>query len=144
MSEIIFNFGGIDNVIQCQKDEKFKDICTKFKSKINAEEKDLYFMYNGTTILNEELTFNEIANSEDKLRNKMNILVNEIESGNNNNQKINNQYFVKSKNIICPECKEDIKLSINGYNLSLIGCKNRHEIDNIYFDKFEQTQMINN
>ena len=32
-------------------------------------------MYNGIIIQNEELTFNEIANSEDKKRNKMNILV---------------------------------------------------------------------
>ena len=35
-------------------------------------------MYNGSNIKNDELTFDEIANAEDKIRNKMNIKVNEL------------------------------------------------------------------
>ena len=52
-----------------------EDIFKNFKFKVKAEDKILIYMYNGITIQNEELTFNEISNSEDKKRNKMNILV---------------------------------------------------------------------
>ena len=83
-----------------------------------------------------------MANPEDKTRNIMNILVNAYEPEEAYN--IRDNFLIRSKNIICPECKEDIKFDIDGYNISLLGCKNKHEIDNIYFDKFEQTQMINN
>ena len=44
-------------------------------------------MYNGKTIDNDELTFNEIANFEDKRRNKMNILVIEGEASNRKSKK---------------------------------------------------------
>ena len=63
--------------IECTKDQKLKDIYSKFKNKVNAEDKLLYYIYNGSNIRNDELTFDEIANAEDKRRNKMNILVNE-------------------------------------------------------------------
>ena len=104
---MIFNYEGVDNKIQCTKEEKFKDICKKFRFKINEEQKEFYYMYNGTLIQNEELTFDEIANSEDKIRNKMNILVNKLEPENNIQDNSDN-YMIKSKNIICPQCKEDI------------------------------------
>ena len=75
--EITFTYNEINMTIECAKDQKFKDIYAKFKNKVNAEDKLLYYMYNGSNIQNDELTFNEIANVEDKRRNKMNILVNE-------------------------------------------------------------------
>ena len=96
-------------------------------------------MYNGITIQNEELTFNEIANSEDKKRNKMNFLVVEAEIP----SPPQSEYFIKSKSIICPECKEDIKFSIDDYIINLFECKNKHDIDNIFLDKFNSTQNIN-
>ena len=75
--EITFTYNGINMTIECTKDQKLKDIYSKFKNKVNAEDKLLYYMYNGSNIQNDELTFDEIANAEDKIRNKMNILVNE-------------------------------------------------------------------
>ena len=137
--EISFTFNGINTNIQCTKDIKFKDILKKFRYKIKGEEKSLFFMYNGTYIKNEELTFNEIANSEDKKRNKMNILVNEIEEDEQNHKK---EFIIKSKNIICPKCKEDIKFKIEEYNILLYGCKNNHEKDNIFFGEFDSTQNL--
>ena len=36
-----------------------------------------------------------------------------------------------SKDIICPECKENIILDIKNFNINLKGCKNKHEINNV-------------
>ena len=51
--------------------------------------------------------------------------------------------ITKSKNIICPECKEDIKFSIEDYVINLFECKNKHDKDNIFLDEFYSTQNIN-
>ena len=53
------------------------------------------------------------------------------------------QNIIKSKSIICPECKEDIKFSIDDYDINLFECRNKHDIDNIFLDKFDSTQNIN-
>ena len=97
-------------------------------------------MYNGNILKNEELTFNEVANPEDKKRNKMNILVVEGEG-----QPVQppQDYIIKSNNIICPECKEDIKFNIEDYVINLFECKNKHDKDNIFLDEFNTTQNIN-
>ena len=61
--EITFTYNGINMTIECTKDQKLKDIYSKFKNKVNAEDKLLYYMYNGSNIQNDELTFDEIANA---------------------------------------------------------------------------------
>ena len=45
--------------------------------------------------------------------------------------------------IICPECQEDIKFSIEDYVINLFECKNKHDINNIFLDEFDSTQNIN-
>ena len=108
-SQIELSYDGVNTTIQCRADEKLKDIFKNFKFKVKAENKMLIYMYNGNILKNEELTFNEVANPEDKKRNKMNILVVEGEG-----QPVQppQDYIIKSNNIICPECKEDIKFNI--------------------------------
>ena len=70
-NKVIITDEGRDFHIQCSKEEKMKDICNKYVSKINKNINTLIFMYGGK-IMNLELTFNEQANSFDKSRNKMN------------------------------------------------------------------------
>ena len=53
------------------------------------------------------------------------------------------EHNIKSKNIICPDCKEDIKFKIEDYVINLYECKNKHDIDNIFFNEFDSTQNIN-
>ena len=66
----------------------------------------------------------------------MNILVIKME--------IQPEMIIRSKNIICPECNRDIKMKINNrYNIDLYDCINNHKFNNISFDEFEKTQMIN-
>ena len=65
MSKVIFLFNGLEIIIQCNKDEKMKEICKRFALKTNNEINNIYFLYNGNKI-NEELKFNEQAKKEDK------------------------------------------------------------------------------
>ena len=125
--EITFTYEGINTTIECTKDQKFKDIIAKFKHKANAEGKLLYYMYNGTIFQKYELTFDEIANAEDKRRNKMNVLVNDLIQDEPNPAPI--ECIIKSKDIICPDCKENIKLKFDEYNIVLSGCRNKHDKD---------------
>ena len=138
MSEVEFNFEGNINRIQCNKDEKMEDICLKFATKIGIDIDQLYFLYSSRP-LNLELSFDECLNNEDKERNKMNILANRIFNENNEN-KITS--FFKSKEIICPKCGENAKIKIENYKITLFGCKNNHETNNIFLNEFENTQNV--
>ena len=136
MFEIAFNYNGNTTIIQCNKEEKMKQIFNKFKQKSGLDINSLYFVYSGNKITNDELNFEMIANNEDKLRRRMNIIVNDKNSFGSNSS------IIKSNFIICPKCDENIKLIINDYKIFLYECKNNHEIDNISLNKFEETQKI--
>jgi len=83
------------------------------------------------------MSFEDLSNQNDKLRSKMNILVNDTNLG------IEKEIVIKSKNLICPICQELIKMDLHDYNIFLYDCKNRHEIDNILLNEFEDKQRIN-
>ena len=137
MAEVEFIYNGTKTIIQCNLNEKMKDIYKRFKDKIGLNNKNLYYSYNGQVRIDEEKKFEEIANDEDKRRKKMNIIVfdNLIET--------KKTEIIKSKNIICPECKENIRMNINEYKINLLKCKNGHNKENILLDEFEETQNIN-
>ena len=138
MSKAILNYKGQETTILSKKGEKMKDILKKFCKKIQKDSNKLYIIYDGK-IVNEELTFDEILNSDDKERNVMNALVDEIEEFN----EPNNGNIIKSKNIICPKCKENILIKFDDYNVNLFHCKNGHELNNLSIKDFESTQYIN-
>ena len=77
MSEVIFNYKGVQNIIQCQPDSKMEDICNKYAIKISKDISEVAFLYNGNQ-LKQDLTFIEQANRIDKERNKISILVTDI------------------------------------------------------------------
>ena len=43
MSKVTFIFDGTETIIQCQKDEKMKDICQRYVNKIKKIYIHLYF-----------------------------------------------------------------------------------------------------
>ena len=53
-----------------------------------------------------------------------------------------NTSIIKSKYIICPKCKENINFKIINYKICLYECKNKHRINNIIFNEFEKTQLL--
>ena len=137
MAQIEFCYNGEKTSVQCRTNEKMKDIILTYKNKLELDlNKELLYIYDRKEEINEELTFEEIANSEDKKRNKMNILVLEKE------MEKKDKDIIKSKNIICPECKENIKMEIKDYKINLFDCKNGHKFENLLLNQFEETQNI--
>ena len=119
MVQVEFQYNGLCTIIQCKEDEKLSEICNKFISKSHLNENNINYVYDGKggKQFDKNLTFNQIANYFDKARKKMNILVISNEKNTNIN---NNNGLIKSKNIICPECGEDIKIkNIENYKIDL-------------------------
>ena len=140
MSKIQFSFDGEDIIIPCRKEDKIKNIFSKFSSNVKIDINSLYFLYGGVQLINLELTFYEQANSIDKERNEMNILVYEFKKSNiisEVNSKINPRI------IKCPKCGEDCIIKIKDYKIKLYDCKNWHETNNIFLDEFENIKNIN-
>ena len=135
MVEIDFFYNGMKTMIQCNDDDKMKDIMHKFSTKLDVDLNTIYFLYNGG-LLNEELSFNEQASEQDKKKQLMTIVVNEV------CETITNEKFKQSEDTICPKCKEPIRISISDYKISLFDCKNHHRLDNIPLNEFEKTQNI--
>ena len=125
MSKIIFNFKGNEATILCKKDESFKNLIRRLAEKIQINKNKIYCIYCGK-IVNEDLNFDQLAKSEDKNRNIMNVLVEEIEEF----KDTSSENIVKSKNFICPKCKENILISFDDLNINLYKCKNGHELNN--------------
>ena len=134
MAEIEFNYEGSKINIQCNPEEKIEEIINKFIAKIGKNKSELYFLYGGG-ILNENLTFNTHINEEDKIRNKMSIIVN-----NNLDNDENEESLKKSKYIICPKCKESARILIDKYQIEIYECKNGHKEKYISINDFEETQ----
>ena len=134
MAEIIFKYNGIDTLIQCQIQDKFKNICQKFCIKSQNNINNLIFIYGGE-ILNLDLEFNQVANQIDKINLKMNILVYD------KNTNIKNEKIIKSKDIICPKCGEKCIIDFREYKIVLNNCKNKDE-SIISINEFEKTQNI--
>ncbi len=82
MSEVDFYYNGKNINIQCDKCDKLKEICKKFSTKVGINENSLAIIYNGDIITNTEFTFEQLANIDDKKRNKMNVLVSQTNSSN--------------------------------------------------------------
>ena len=118
--ETLFIYEGQEISIQCNEEDKMKDIINKFKRKIKEGDNNLSFIYNENKIIN------------DKNENKINILV--------KNDK--NEKEIISNEIICPECKENILINIKDYTIDLYECKNGHQIENILLNEFENLQKI--
>ena len=72
-SEVIFSFDGNETIIQCNENDKIKDIFSRFINKRMIDGNDVYCLYSGTKMnLQQDLTFINLANTEDKSRKKMN------------------------------------------------------------------------
>lgn len=100
---IDFQYNGGTITIQGKDNESMKTFYERFANKaaINIKEKELIFSYNGNWNNNfdENKTFLQTANSEDKSRKKMVILVAE-----NKDEEPKNDLLIKSNDIICPTC----------------------------------------
>ena len=75
MANVDFSYNGANLTIQCNKYDKMGTIFQKFFIKSGLIPNSVYFIYSGNGNINRELTFEQIANRDDKNRRRMNILV---------------------------------------------------------------------
>ena len=133
MTLIELSYNGNNIVIQCDINDKMKEIINKYILKTSIDKNSGIFLYSGNRI-DEELKLSEII--EENKNEKIQILVNSLDNINNNKS------IIKSKYIICSKCNENIKYKFEDYKISLYECKNGHRIDNILLDEFNKTQYI--
>ena len=88
---------------------------------------------------------NQISQNQNQNINGNNNSQNIIQSQNrNNNQNEDKPIQQLSKTITCPKCHEKSKIKIKDYQITLYGCKNNHEIEDILLADYEETQIPNN
>ena len=132
----IFEYNGNTTSIQCDLNDKMKEICQKFSSKIQVDLNNLFFLYNGSKI-NNQLTFKQLINKLDSKINEMKILA--FDSIDNN---IKNENMKRSKEIICPQCNEQILITFDNYIVNLNNCINGHNLNNVNISEFDKTQYV--
>ena len=140
MANVIYTYKGRKITIQSNFEEKLKEINKTFLSKLNLKDNDIFFIYNGSKI-NDEFTLEQQASNMDKNTKEINILVYDIEDDRRNNIIII-ESIIKSKQIICPECSENILMKIHDYKINLYDCKNDHKQNDILISNFDNTQTI--
>jgi len=131
MAEVLFIYEGQLINIQCNKEDKMKDIIHKFKNKIKEENNNFFYTYNGEKI-DEELKFNQIVNEK-----KISLIVHNQKNNENKSEK-----EIISNEIICPICKENIFINFKDYKINLNECKNGHKMENILFNEYENIQKM--
>ena len=96
----------------------------------------MHYVSNGK-IMDENKAIGMQMSEQDKRDKKIIIYVIEEEKENNND------IIIKSKDIICKECKEPCRIEIEDYKIKLYECPNNHMNDNIKLIDFDDTQNIN-
>ena len=112
-AKAIFTLDCADLTVQCKTDDKMRDICQKFSTKINKDINYFLFLYGGN-LVNFELSFNSQASQIDRNKKEMKILV----------------YNNEDEIFICPKCGEKIKL-------------NKEKIDELILSNKEIIETIN-
>ena len=133
-ANVIFTLDGADLTVQCSPEDKIRDICLRYVTKIESNLNSFLFLYGGNK-LNFDLRFDEQANSLDRENNIMKVLV----------------YKKEDDGFTCPKCGEKIKLntekiddiisSNNNIKGNIIGIK--AQIENIINSKNSSVNLIN-
>ena len=132
--EIEFNYQGQITIIQCNTQDNLNNIFHNFINKSNIDINLIYFLYSGNIIEGNSI-IDQIINSTDKERKKMNILVNNKDDSNENIM------IIKPKDISCPKCGEISRINITDYKI-LLQCKNGHNKGNILLNEYKNTQKL--
>ena len=76
MAQVNFDYNGRSIMVLCNKNDTMRNIFQKFALKANVDINSIYFVYSGNYIVNQDLTFDQVSNYDDRIRNTMNILAN--------------------------------------------------------------------
>ena len=134
MFKINFQYNQTHIEIQCNITDKIKEIIDRLIIKLQRNE--IYIAYNGNRV-DEELKLDEVISEQDKQNSNINMLIYDKEVQDNSLDK-----YVISDEIICPECKEKAFINVD-YKIDILNCKNKHYVNSIKLEDFEETQKIN-
>ena len=111
--------------------QSINDICKYANININH-----YILIYNEKQINEGSCLEDIINEADKKIKIVKFLLKD---------KINYKMInkIKSKDIICPRCEGSIFINIKNYKINLFDCINKHKINNLLLNEFEQKQYIN-
>ena len=138
MVEIIFNFNQNPVIIQCNENDILKNIIETFSHKAKEKPSKLCFLFSGKNLdINSNQKIGEVFNKE--IRNKSNIQILVYNFG---TQSTILKNFKISKDIICPNCKQESQIEIKDYKISFYGCKNGHIIKDILIPDYNNKQLI--
>ena len=135
MEKVTFYFNEKETSIKCNQNENLKEICKRYCNEIGKDIDNLLFIY-GTEEINDKLNFIQIANEEDRKRKEIKISVEEIK------KEESEENSIELREIICPKCKEGMRMEIKDYKINIYDCKNGHKKSNILFKDFEKSQKI--
>ena len=144
MAEVLFNREGIEQLIKCNEDTKMKNVLDEYSKQINIGQNKLYYIYKEKEVY-DGLTFFDHVDDFDRFRKKMNIDVYEIKNIEEIGDRIGKTFKIDemlSKNIICPECKENAFLNFKDFKFNFYGCKNNHNKKNITLFEYEKNQKL--
>ena len=136
MVEVQFELDQIKTTINGKLEEPFQNIINRYLNKTLQEPGSLYFISKGKPMNANESIGNQM-NEQEKKDKRIIIYVMLIEKENKND------IIIKSKDIICNECKEPCRIKFENYKIKLYECPNGHIQDNIKFINFDNTQNIN-
>ena len=114
MIEIEFNYNQVITNIQAKIEDPFQDVINKFLQKSLLEPGSVNFLANGGVINPNESVQSHMSNY-DKVNKKMKILVTMAIQDEPNTE----QVIIKSKDIICPQCKEPCRITTENYKIKL-------------------------
>ena len=107
MATVDFYFEGRNITIQCNKNDKMKQISQRFLSKNSLSPNSVIFIYDGNNITNIESTFEKLLNMDDRNRNTMTILVSK-----ENNYSSSSQFIFEIEKAADEKMKEYAKMTI--------------------------------
>ena len=130
MAKVEFIYEGIKIDILCNENDIFENIINKYCLKIKKNKKDLCFLYDGK-IINKNLTYNNLANTIDRNRKIMSIIVSDLYRSGNNFQKeiILLKEKLNEANKIIEQQKEEIQDL--KYKITMIKSENMNQLNNL-------------
>ena len=133
MSTLIFMLRDEEFSIHCRQNEKLSIVFQKFSIKVEIKREYLCFLNNGK-VLTDIMTEADVA-----LNQNMKKIITVIDNSPKDESK---EVIIKSKEIICPQCKESASISMQDFHIIISNCINGHKTEYIKLKDFEETQKI--
>ena len=131
-----FNLNQKITTLQTKLDEPFQFIIDQYIKKALIEPKSVYFIVNSKPIEPKQTVENHM-NDIDKQNNKITVFVNMI---NKEEYQTKTPIIIQTKDIICPECKEPCRFTIDNYKIKLFDCVYNQINNDIKLADFYETQ----